>query len=84
MLHEALVDDAAARWIVEPTCSFIFQEEALVDSLVHHYESDLWSLSVLWVKLTYRFLELRDFNPDHCVALGVTHSITEDDEVGRH
>ena len=84
MLHEALVDDAAARWIIKSTCSLIFQEEALVDSLVHYDKSDLWSLGILWIELTNCFFELRDFYPDHCVSLSVAHSITEDDEVGRH
>ena len=84
VLNEVLVDDATARWIVQSTCRLIFQEESLVDSLVDYNESDLWSSSILWIELAYGLFELRDLYTDDCVTLGITDSITEDDEVSRH
>jgi len=84
MLHEAPIDDAAARRIVKSPCSFVLQEESLIDPLVYHNKSDLGSRSILWVKLANRLLELGHFNPDNSITLCITYPITEDDVVGRH
>ena len=56
----------------------------MVYSLVYDDERDFGpSLSVLWVQLGDCFLELLHFDAYDCVTLGVSDTISEDDEVGR-
>jgi hypothetical protein len=81
-VHQALVNDTAGGW-VHKAATWIFDKESLVDSFVHHNDSDRRLLRLVSVELPNSLFELRDLIVQHLVALSVAHAISVDYEVGR-
>ena len=52
-----------------------------MDSFVHHNDCDSRLISLVSVELPNSIFQLRDFTVQHLVALSITDSISEDDEV---
>jgi hypothetical protein len=61
----------------------IFNEKALGDPLVHHYDRDVGFLGHLVVEQIDRSLKLRNLWSEDLIALGITDTISVDDDISR-
>lgn len=77
-VDQPFVNDAAWRWVAWGA-SIILDEEALVDSFVDHDDDD-FRKGLILVKSFYTLLKLRHFVCKNLSSLGVTHSISIDDD----
>lgn len=81
-LDQSLVNDATVGWVHEAT-TLVLDKEALCDSLVDDNERDLRrSSSLVLVHVADGSLELWDLFCEANVSLGVSKSISVDEEVG--
>lgn len=83
VLDKPTIDDTARRRVDELTTALILDEEALGDALVYDNKADLRRLSSFIVQLTEGLTELFDLLSDDLLTLGITDTITVDDQMGR-
>ena len=63
------------------TTALVFDEEALSDPLVDNDESNLWRVRGAVVHFSEGLAELFNLFRDDLIALSITNTITEDDQV---
>jgi len=79
VFNQTFVNDATAWRVLESTLR-ISNKEALWNSLVDNNDTYFRLLSCLVVQLVDSSFKLRDFSGENLVTLGITDSISEDDE----
>ena len=80
--NQCFVDDAAWIRVTELASSFIFDKEALGDTLVHHYYCDFGFVGGLVVHVVDGSFELRDLVRQNLVSLGIADTVSVDNDVG--
>jgi len=61
--------------------SAVLDKKALRNSFVYYNNSDLWLISNLVVQKIDCGLELRNLARQNLISLGITHTVSKDDEV---
>jgi len=80
ILNKLVINNASWGWITGVALS-IFDEESLIDSLVHHNHSHVWLVGCLVVDLFDHLSELRDLLLKNHPSHSITNSISENEEV---
>lgn len=80
-MRKATVNDAAAGRVHRPASLLVHHEEALIDPFVDENHSNLWLCGHLVVESLDCLLELLDFESKNLLTLGITNTVTVDDQV---
>lgn len=78
--NKTFVDDAPC-WRVMQLASAVLDKKALRNSFVYYNNSDLWLISNLVVQKIDCGLELRNLARQNLISLGITYTVSKDDEV---